>query len=170
MIKTETAAGCIESKGGLVPAGKLVVKAGPHNILSVAVKNAAAEADAIIGQLRERGDSLIRKAPIPKSMHGLWIEGRNYIPVDIDTTAMDNSKTKKEGASRTYRGYDGYHPIFAYLGKEGYMPGCELRPGSRHCQNGMAEFIKGLVKRLDDMKAGSGICSGWTAGTTRGIS
>jgi hypothetical protein len=67
---------------------------------------------------------------------------------------LDNSKTKKEGVSRTYRGYDGYHPIFAYLGKEGYMLDCELRPGSQHCQNGTAEFIKGLMKRLDDMNVG----------------
>jgi hypothetical protein len=67
---------------------------------------------------------------------------------------LDNSKTKKEGVSRTYQGYDGYHPIFAYLGKEGYMLDCELRPGSQHCQKGTAEFIKGLLERLEGMKGG----------------
>ena len=30
------------------------------------------------------------------------------VPVDIDVTPMDNSKSKKEGVSRTYKGFDGY--------------------------------------------------------------
>ena len=29
-----------------------------------------------------------------------------YVPVDIDVTPFDNSKTRKEGVSRTYKGYD----------------------------------------------------------------
>lgn len=29
------------------------------------------------------------------------------VPVDIDVTPFDNSKTRKEGVSRTYKGYDG---------------------------------------------------------------
>ncbi|MDR1635826.1 MAG: IS1380 family transposase, partial [Treponema sp.] len=176
MIKIETTTERIESKSGLLLAGKLAIKAGLHNIHSAVVKNAAAiiislyglmmegktdfesmkekrgslffkealnlsfvyaketvrlylddmacEADRIVEQLRECSDSLISKAPLS----GLWIEGRKYLPVDIDTSVLDNSKTKKEGVSRTYQGYDGYHPIFAYLGKEGYMLDCELRP------------------------------------------
>jgi len=36
---------------------------------------------------------------------------------------MDNSKTKKEGVSRTYKGDDGYAPIAAYLGGEGWCRG-----------------------------------------------
>lgn len=44
-----------------------------------------------------------------------------YVPVDIDVTPFDNSKTKKEGVSRTYKGYDGYAPIMAYIGTEGYL-------------------------------------------------
>jgi hypothetical protein len=114
------------------------------------LEDMACEADAIIEQLRGCNAAVIRKAPL----HGLWIEGRKYLPVDIDTSVLDNSKTKKEGVSRTYQGYDGYHPIFAYLGKEGYMLDCELRPGSQHCQKGTAEFIDGLLKRLEGMKAG----------------
>lgn len=42
-----------------------------------------------------------------------------YVPVDIDVTPFDNSKTKKEGVSRTYKGFDGYAPIMAYIGAEG---------------------------------------------------
>ena len=33
------------------------------------------------------------------------------IPVDIDVTPFDNSKTHKEGVSRTYKGYEGYAPM-----------------------------------------------------------
>jgi hypothetical protein len=70
---------------------------------------------------------------------------------------MDNSKTKKEGVSRTYQGYDGYHPILAYVGKEGYMLDCELRPGSQHCQNGTVSFIEGVTEQLGRIKAGGRI-------------
>ena len=31
-----------------------------------------------------------------------------FVPVDIDVTPCDNSKTSKEGVSRTYKGFDGY--------------------------------------------------------------
>jgi hypothetical protein len=61
---------------------------------------------------------------------------------------MDNSKTKKEGVSRTYQGFNGYHPILAYVGKEGYMLDCELRPGSQHCQKGAVSFIEGVKEQL----------------------
>jgi len=102
------------------------------------------EAEAIINQLRETSLNIIKKAPI----NGIWINGKFYLPVDIDTTAMDNSKTKKEGVSHTYRGFAGFQPIFAHIGKEGYILDCELRPGSQHCQNGTPEFIKSLISRL----------------------
>jgi len=45
---------------------------------------------------------------------------------------MDNSQTRKEGVSYTYKGYDGYAPIAAYLGQEGWCLGCELRPCQQH--------------------------------------
>ena len=38
-----------------------------------------------------------------------------FVPVDIDVTPCDNSKTSKEGVSRTYKGFDGYAPIMAYI-------------------------------------------------------
>jgi len=34
------------------------------------------------------------------------IDGRQYIPVDIDTSPLDNSKSHKEGVSRTYKQFD----------------------------------------------------------------
>lgn len=38
-----------------------------------------------------------------------------FVPVDIDVTPFDNSKSNKEGVSRTYKGFDGYAPIMAYF-------------------------------------------------------
>ena len=63
------------------------------------------------------------------------------IPLDIDVTPMDNSDTKKEGVSWTYKQFDGYAPIMAYLGKEGYLANLELRTGSQHCQKGTPDFL-----------------------------
>ena len=75
------------------------------------------------------------------------------VPVDIDVTPMDNSKSKKEGVSRTYKGFDGYAPMMAYIGKEGYAVNFELRAGKQHCQNGTVEFLQetiGLCEQLAD--------------------
>ena len=199
MIKIQTTTETIESKGGLLLAGKIAINAGLAKIRSTVMKKAAniiisiygimiegktdfesmadkrdsiffkealgletvyskdtarlymdkmsEDADNIIIQLRGGAVKIITKAPL----HGLWIDRKNYMPVDIDTTAMDNSKTQKEGVSRTYQGFDGYHPIFAYVGKEGYMLDCELRPGSQHCQNGTPAFINGLLPHLHSL-------------------
>lgn len=64
------------------------------------------------------------------------------IPLDIDVSPFNNSNTKKEGVSRTYKGCDGFAPIFAYLGNEGYLVNLELRKGSQHCQENTPQFIK----------------------------
>ncbi len=49
------------------------------------------------------------------------------VPLDIDVTPFDNSKTHKEGVSRTYKGFDGYAPIMAYIGTDGFLINTELR-------------------------------------------
>jgi len=64
------------------------------------------------------------------------------VALDIDVSPFDNSETKKEGVSWTYKHFNGYAPIFAYLGEEGYLANLELRPGSDHCQKGTDEFLK----------------------------
>jgi hypothetical protein len=65
------------------------------------------------------------------------------VPLDMDVFPMDNSGTKKEGVSYTYKGFNGYAPLAAYLGEEGWCIACELRPGS---QNGQKEFIHVLER------------------------
>ena len=64
------------------------------------------------------------------------------VPVDIDVTPFDNSKTHKEGVSRTYKGFDGYAPIMAYIGTEGFLVNTELREGKQHSQKGTPEFLR----------------------------
>lgn len=59
---------------------------------------------------------------------------KNYVPLDIDVTPMDNSGSKKEGVSYTYKEFEGFAPIMAYLGVEGYLMRCELREGKANGQ------------------------------------
>ena len=63
------------------------------------------------------------------------------VPLDIDVTPFDNSKTNKEGVSRTYKGFDGYAPIMAYIGNEGFLVNTALREGKQHCQKGTPRFL-----------------------------
>ncbi|GMA64275.1 IS1380 family transposase [Alicyclobacillus fastidiosus] len=80
---------------------------------------------------------------------------REYLPLDIDVSPFDNSGTKKEGVSRTYKGCDGYAPIFAYLGQEGYAVHVEFRTGSTHCQKGTAAFLAQSIRyaqRISDKR------------------
>lgn len=71
-----------------------------------------------------------------------------HVPLDVDVTPLDNSQTRKEGVSRTYHGYDGYAPIAAYLGREGYCAAFELREGKQHCQKGTPEFLERLLAQV----------------------
>ena len=70
-----------------------------------------------------------------KTKHG------KYIPLDGDVSVLDNSKSHKEEVGFTYKGCDGFSPMFAYLGNHGYMLDCEMRPGVQHCQNHTPEFL-----------------------------
>jgi hypothetical protein len=98
----------------------------------------------LIGQsadniIKEESAKLVKsKAP---AISPIETSAGPYIPLDIDVSPFDNSKTRKEGVSRTYKGYDGYAPIFSYLGTEGYLVNLELREGKQHCQKDTPEFI-----------------------------
>ena len=76
-----------------------------------------------------------------------------HVALDLDVFCLDNSDTKKEGVSRTYQGYDGYAPIGAYLGEEGWCLGLELREGSRHGQNGFVPFLSKVLARARQLEA-----------------
>ena len=70
--------------------------------------------DAKAGALRELTDELslrlLARTEAPITPH------KGYACVDIDTFAMDNGGTAKEGVGRTYAGVDGYCPLASYIG------------------------------------------------------
>ena len=74
-----------------------------------------------------------------------------HVAVDMDVFCMDNSGTKKEGATYTYHGYDGYAPIGAYLGKEGWCLNLEFREGSQHSQNNFVPFLQETISRAKSL-------------------
>jgi len=94
------------------------------------IKNASAQ------MIREKAPAV---SPIQTS-------AGNFIPLDMDVSPFDNSKTQKEGVSRTYKGCDGYAPMLGYLGAEGYLINLELREGSQHCQKNTPAFIDATLK------------------------
>jgi hypothetical protein len=96
--------------------------------------------------IRSFSVSLLKECPLSS----LSIDSGKYLPVDIDVSCFDNSGSKKEGVSWTYKRYDGYAPNFAYAGLEGYMVNCELRPGKQHCQKGTPEFIRDTISILEE--------------------
>ncbi|MCP3966400.1 MAG: IS1380 family transposase [Planctomycetes bacterium] len=105
--------------------------------------------------LRQRLDELARVQEVPRVIQFSNVEmlkkvpdfgvektaHSKYIPLDIDVSPLDNSGSKKEGVSWTYKKHDGYAPIFAYIGTHGYMLNSELRPGSQHSNKGALEFV-----------------------------
>ncbi len=66
---------------------------------------------------------------------------------------MDNSKTKKEGVSRTYKPFDGYGAMASYIGEEGWNLGCELRIGSWHCQKEFNYTLGRIIERAKSLTA-----------------
>ena len=98
--------------------------------------------------IREESADLVgRHAPVLTPCYRVD-DGRvgDWVPLDIDVSAFDNSKTHKEGVSRTYKKVDGYAPIFAYLGQEGYLINCELREGKQHSEKGFPAFLQQTLK------------------------
>jgi len=76
------------------------------------------------------------------------------IPIDIDVSPFDNSNSKKEGVSPTYKKTMGFAPIFAYIGTEGYLLGAELREGSQHSQKGTAVFLEESIRNAYKIACG----------------
>jgi len=74
----------------------------------------------------------------------LWT---GHAAMDMDVFPMDNSKTQKEGVSRTYKGHDGYAPMACYLGNEGWCLACELREGKQHGQKEFTHVLERVIPR-----------------------
>ena len=85
------------------------------------------KAEAFLPWVDEADLQLLRRAKVDiTSLPCGWT------PLDMDVFTLDNSQTRKEGIGWTYTGYVGYAPIAAYLGREGWNIGMELREGTQH--------------------------------------
>ncbi|MBN2327071.1 MAG: transposase, partial [Candidatus Omnitrophica bacterium] len=105
--------------------------------------NAEGRFDSILKE--ETLDMIKRHAPRISPCHN------EHVPLDLDVSPFDNSGSLKEGVSWTYKNVDGYAPMLAYLGEEGYWINAELREGSQHCQKGTPAFLRetiGYAKRV----------------------
>lgn len=69
----------------------------------------------------------------------------DMIPIDADVSCHDNSGTKKEGLSYTYKGHDGFSNMYSYIGKHGFFLGCEFREGRAHSQKGTPAFLRQIL-------------------------
>lgn len=85
------------------------------------------------------------------------------VPLDIDVSPFDNSGSNKEGVERTYKGYDGYSPNFAYFSHEGFLLHTELRKGKAHVQLNTPEFLKTAIERAKKLTT-EAICVRMDAG------
>lgn len=112
--------------------------------LRLYLEQTAEEGDFVLEKISGCNINLIKYATITP----ILVSGREYIPVDIDVSPFNNSKSNKEGVSRTYKGFDGFAPILSYIGLEGYMLDNELREGKQHCQNNTPQFIMHNIEIL----------------------
>jgi hypothetical protein len=78
-----------------------------------------------------------------------------YLPLDVDTFAMDNSGTAKEHVGRTYAGVDGYCPLAAYLGTQGFCLELALRPGTQHSASETEYNIERVLPLAARVSAGT---------------
>lgn len=114
--------------------------------------------------LAGRSVDLLKAVQAPISQESGAAAG--HVCLDLDTFVMDNSDSHKEGVSRTYRKVDGYTPIAAYLGNEGWCLGLELRPGKQHSVKDSEGFLLRVLSRAQALTADpilarqdSGFCS-----------
>jgi hypothetical protein len=80
------------------------------------------------------------RAPVTPLANGL-------VAIDADTTPMDNSGSRKQGVSYTYKGHDGFAPMAVYLGQEGWCLELELREGKQHSQSATPALLERILRR-----------------------
>ena len=107
-----------------------------------------AQAQGVSTAIQLSNVELLKKVPSFGTEKNIY---REYIPLDIDVSPLDNSGSNKEGVSWTYKNHDGYAPIFAYIGTHGYMLNCELRPGSQHSNKNALEFISHSLDMVEEL-------------------
>jgi hypothetical protein len=76
-----------------------------------------------------------------------------WLAVDIDTFAMDNGGTAKEGVGRTYAGVDGYCPLASYIGAYGWCLELSLRPGVQHSAKHTDDDLRRVIPLAQRLSA-----------------
>jgi hypothetical protein len=74
--------------------------------------------------------------------------GAEILVIDIDSTIVEVSGKKKQGAAFGYTKKLGYHPMLATRAGTGEILGARMRKGSANTQRGVKRFIEELVPRL----------------------
>ena len=100
------------------------------------------DADTLLPIIKECSVAMLKKGKVP-----VTALDTGHVPLDADVFPMNNSNTMKEGVSRTYHNYDGYAPIAAYLGLEGWCLEVELRPGRQHSQEEFIPYLNQVIDR-----------------------
>lgn len=78
-------------------------------------------------------------------------DNKDFYKAALDITrSIPSEETLRQrmddiGVSRTYKGVDGYAPMMAYIGTEGYAINFELREGKQHCQKGTVKFLQETI-------------------------
>ena len=113
-------------------------------ILRQSIEGLPAEADNAFRGFTTR---LLEKHPQQLS-EKIFEEDRSVIHIDV--SPMDNSGSSKEDVSCTYKKFDGYAPIFAYMGLHGFMLDNQLRPGKTHSNgDGTKPWLEDVLKRAE---------------------
>lgn len=107
-------------------------------------------ASVLSGFAAEMTETLLRSA-----RPDLGVLACGWLPLDVDTFAMDNSGTVKEGVGRTYTGVDGYCPLATYLGTQGFCLEFDLRPGTQHSARGTQDSLRHTVAMAQRLSASS---------------
>jgi hypothetical protein len=111
------------------------------------IKALANDKVASLDKLSQCSLNILKGQVITPFKLGAW----NYVPCDIDVACFDNDGSHRENLGRTYHGYDGFAPIFAYIGAQGYLLDHEMRPGVQHSQKDTPEFLAHTLARLDEL-------------------
>ncbi|MBI3759121.1 MAG: transposase [Deltaproteobacteria bacterium] len=103
----------------------------------------------------------VSNSDIVRSYMGLLAQGKSdfdaipcgWLPVDIDTFAMDNSCTAKECVGRTYAGVDGYCPLASYIGAHGFCLELKLRPSTQHSAKDTHDNLRRVIPLAQRLNA-----------------
>ena len=108
--------------------------------------------DAQAGGLSEHTAAMI-EALLKRHAPDFGVLSCGWMPLDIDTFAMDNGGTAKEGVGRTYAGVDGFCPIASYVGSHGFCLELSLRPGTQHSAKHTGDNLRTVIPMAQRLSA-----------------